>query len=236
MKLLHIYGDVMNLYGEYANVRVLERYLSELGDEVVTDTLSLYEEKDISGYDFYYMGAGTERNQKLALSRLMHYRAALQAACAAGKVMLFTGNACELLGASVTDAEGKTFEALGIGDFTTTEGKTRITGDCLAKLGEDIAVGFINKCSRTDGISTPLFTLLMGYGNTGARGDEGFVKNNCFGTHITGPILAKNPFFLRKLARLLLGDAFSETACDPYMENAYRITLNELTKRLESAK
>ena len=107
VKLLHLYDDVMNLYGEYANVAILARYLTDLGHTVSVDTLSLYEEKDISAYDFYFMGAGTERRQKLALSQLGRYREALQRACDAGKVMLFTGNSFELLGARLQDAEGK---------------------------------------------------------------------------------------------------------------------------------
>ena len=48
-KLLHLYDDVMNLYGEYANVAVLARYLRDLGFQVQVETLSLYETKDISG-------------------------------------------------------------------------------------------------------------------------------------------------------------------------------------------
>lgn len=233
IKLLHLYGDVMNLYGEYANVRILERYLTDLGHEVQTDSLNLYEKKDISGYDFYYMGAGTERNQKSALAQLLHYREVLRSACDSGKVLLFTGNAFALLGKSVTDADGKAYEALGIGEFTTTETKNRITGDCIAKLGDETAVGFINKCSTTQGVETPLFTLTMGYGNCGSGGAEGFVKNHCFGTQITGPILAKNPFFLKKIAGLLLGDAFEDRVTYPYMEKGYQITLNELTKRVD---
>ena len=59
LKLLHIFDDVMNLYGEYANVAVMARYLTDLGHTVTVETLSLYEKKDISGYDLYYMGAGT---------------------------------------------------------------------------------------------------------------------------------------------------------------------------------
>ena len=161
VKLLHLYDDVMNLYGEYANVAVLARYLCDLGHAVSVDTLSLYEEKDISAYDFYYMGAGTERKQKLACSQLVQYREALTNACDAGKVMLFTGNSFELLGARVQDAEGKTFEGLHIAEFVSTEGKRRITGDCLAKFDEtgDTLVGFINKCSRTTWIERKLYTL-----------------------------------------------------------------------------
>ncbi len=237
LKLLHLYDDVMNLYGEYANVSVLARYLSDLGCTVSVDTLSLYEEKDISGYDFYYMGSGTERRQRLALTQLVKYRAALNAACDAGKVMLFTGNSFELLGKKITDADGTEFDGLRLASFETVESKRRITGDCLASFDgfDDVLVGFINKCSRITGVEQPLFRLKMGFGNDADRGAEGFRKNNCFGTHLTGPILVKNPAMLRYIAGLL-GAEHPERVTYPFMEKGYETTATELRKRLEAMK
>lgn len=238
LKLLHIYDDVMNLYGEYANVAVLARYLGDLGHEVVTDTLSLYETRDISDYDFYYMGAGTERKQKLALSKLMNYRDTLHAAYAQGKTLLFTGNAFELLGASVTDAEGQSFECLHFAEFTSVEGKRRITGDCIATLDEtgESVVGFMNKCSKTSGITSPLFSLRMGFGNEAEQGAEGFRAEHCFGTHLSGPVLVKNPAMLHLIAKTLLGAAYSDTVDYEFMDKAFEVTKNELEKRLEALK
>ncbi|MBQ6431759.1 MAG: hypothetical protein IJJ99_07785 [Oscillospiraceae bacterium] len=237
LKLLHLYDDVMNLYGEYANVSVLARYLSDLGCTVSVDTLSLYEEKDISGYDFYYMGSGTERRQRLALTQLVKYRDALNAACDEGRVMLFTGNSFELLGRKITDADGNEFEGLRLASFETVEGKRRIVGDCIAEFDgfDDVLVGFINKCSRISGVEQPLFNLLMGAGNEGDKGAEGFRKNHCFGTHLTGPILVKNPAMLRYIAALL-GAQSPERVTYPFMEKGYETTASELRKRLEAMK
>lgn len=235
-KLLHLYDDAMNLYGEYANVSLLARYLTDLGHSVRVETLSLYEKKDISGYDFYYMGAGTERRQKLVLPQLLQYRETLLEAKRRGAVLLFTGNAFELLGRAVTDAEGKRYDCLGFAGFESNETKRRITGDVIARIGDDRVVGFMNKCGHTTGVKQPLFHVEFGFGNEAQCGDEGWRDGNCFGTHLTGPLLVKNPSMLRRVAKALLGDAFADTVQYPYMQHGYEMTLSELTKRMEALK
>ena len=236
IKLLHLYGDVMNLYGEYANVAILARCLKDLGHFVCVDTLSLYEEKDISDYDFYYMGAGTERKMKLMLPQLLKNRQVLSNACDEGKVLLFTGNACDVLGKSITDAEGLRHEALGIGSFETREAKIRTTGDCIACFDgfPEELVGFINKCSWNTGVDAPLFSLKLGKGNEKNNPLDGFRRNNCLGTHLTGPLLAKNPAMLRYIAALLTKETVPLDVLSPYMIQGYEVTKRELLKRLEA--
>lgn len=237
LKLLHLYDDVMNLYGEYANISLLARFLTDLGHSVSVDTLSLYEQKDISGYDLYFMGAGTERRQKLALSQLYPYRDALKVAIDDNKVVLFTGNSFEMLGAKITDADGKEYEGLHLFDFETVETKRRIVGDCLAKtdLFGDILVGFMNKCSKTTKVEKPFCSVIFGFGNEADKGTEGFRAGNCIGTHLTGPILVKNPAMLRYIAALL-GAENTESVSYPYMEKGYETTASELKKRMEATK
>ena len=52
MKILHLYHDIMNLYGEYANVSALERMLEKSGVKFTTDRLTLFDNADLhrSGY------------------------------------------------------------------------------------------------------------------------------------------------------------------------------------------
>lgn len=235
LKILHIFDDVMNLYGEYANISVLEKYLKDLGHTVKVDKLALYDDKDISDYDFYYMGSGTEKKQKLALTELKKYESVLKNACAEGKTMLFTGNSFELLGAKIIDADGKEYEGLRLSDFITVEGKRRIVGDALAQFESDILVGFINKCSKTSNVEQALFEMKMGFGNEKDKGVEGFVKNHCLGTHLTGPILVKNPSMLRYIARLLVGQIDGSVTYE-YMERSYQTTVAALQKRLNDEK
>ena len=63
MKILHFYPDLMSLYGSYANVAVLRRYLEALGNSVAVETVRPGENADFAGADFVFLGAGTERGQ-----------------------------------------------------------------------------------------------------------------------------------------------------------------------------
>ncbi len=241
VRILHMYNDIMNLYGEYANITLLQRYLSDNGANVITDTLSLYEEKDISGYDFYYMGSGTEKNQKIVLKDIEKYKETLTKASEENKVMLFTGNAFEILGSKITTADGTEFEGLSIGDFETSEGTKRIVGDCLAsaEYSEVYHIGFINKCSVTKGVTTPLFKMKMGFGNEKEGGDEGFVKNNTFGTHLIGPVFVKNLHFLNMTAEKLgceINTQIQSQDIYKYMDKSHYNSVKQLLERIENEK
>lgn len=238
IKLLHLYPEAMSLYGEYANLTLLSRYLTWRGAEVEVKAVGCDEAPDFTGADLIYMGAGTERTQKAALGWLTPYKDALKEA-AEGSLVLFTGNAMELLGDSITDQKGTVYEGLGFGGFATVETDKRVPHDAIAKtdLFPEPVVGFMNKCSHTSGVETPIFeAMTMGMGNEKEGGPEGFRRGNVVGTHITGPVLVKNPAFLAWIAERILenrGETLPVPANKPdwliHAEKAYQVTLEELS-------
>ncbi len=238
LTLLHLYPDSMNLYGEYANLAVLRRHLEALGVSVTVRAVTNEDVPDFAGADLIYMGAGTETAQKAALLALVHHREALKTTAEAGAVLLFTGNAMETLGASVTDAAGKAWPALGLADFTTVETDRRSPVDVVARstLWDSPAVGFMNKCSITRGVTTPLFSSLsLGFGNEAEGGPEGYVSGSVFATHITGPVLVKNPDFTDLIIRRLFAargwSLPPALPVLPHEREAYAVTLRELRGR-----
>lgn len=240
LTILHLFPDLMSLYGEYANVAVLRRRLEALGVEVTVQSCTCEDVPDFSGADLIYMGAGTERRQKMALERLLPHKDGLRAALEAGSALLFTGSAMETLGASVTDAAGKVWTGLGLADFTTVETDRRTPGDVVAvsTLWDAPVVGFMNKCSVTRGIAAPLFEKLpMGFGNDAEHGPEGYVSGDVFATHLTGPVLVKNPDFLDLITRRLFarkGWDCPEALPDlPHQREAYEVTRRELEARIK---
>ena len=242
MKLLFLYYDLMNLYGENGNMRILERHLKDQGQPVQVDCKTLGDEIDFSEYSFLYVGAGTERNQKKALAHLMQYRSAFLQAIESGMVALFTGNACEMLGSSIIDGDGQAFEGIGLLPFTSEEtNEKRYTGDavcvCTSKELLHPLVGFINKCSTIQNIDSPLFQMQLGFGNSNTTDKgEGFRVKNLFGTHLIGPVLSKNPEFTALLVQLLAKQEGFEITPKTYEyeEKAYQVTLQELQKRMQA--
>lgn len=239
IRLLHLYHNLMNLYGEYGNISVLKQHLQDQGletDVVQTDTL---EQTDLEQFDFIYIGSGTEKNQKQALKDLRQHKTQLQAFAEKGKPMLLTGNAFELFGNTITDCGGTVYEGLGFDAFETIEQNTkRLTADVIAHCPflSDPIVGFINKASKTTGVQTHFSNVKMGYGNDNENPAEGWRRQKLIGTHIIGPILVKNPqlldYMVQTIAETKVPDFKFEIKDYPYAKSAYEITYQKLAERL----
>ena len=243
LKLLHFYPDLMSLYGSYANLALLARHLTDLGNRVSVEAVRPGEAISAADADFWFMGAGTERSQQAALEDFVRYAAAARTAAANGTAMLFAGTAMELIGRTVTDADGTVREGIGLGPFVSVQGRRRFVGDVYGKtaLYEPAVVGFMNKCAVISGVKTPLLTsLAMGFGNEREGGAEGFRQNNVLASELTGPILVKNPLLLGAVIAAIYarrGQPLpAEIPAYPYEEQAYAVTAQQLKLRAESSR
>ena len=239
LRLIHFYPDLMSLYGNYANLSVLKRTLEAMGNTVTIQRIVPGQSADISGADFLFMGAGTERAQKAALTDfLLHYGTAVREAAENSTAMLFAGNSMELLGKSITDAEGKQYNGIGLAGFTSVQGKRRIVEDVYGHtdLYPEAIVGFMNKCSVISGVETPLVTsMAMGFGNEAKNAPEGFHRKGVFASQLTGPILVKNPRLLDAVISAIYvhqGEPLpAELPRDDYAEAGYAMTAEQLKQR-----
>ena len=205
MKILHLFHDLMNLYGEYANTLALQKSLSEKGRAAEIEKLSIDDTFDFSDCDLIYIGSGTEKNQKVALEYLRPYTEQLKTALDEGKIILATGNSFEMFGEKITDRNGKEHEGLNFFKFTVTEGAERIVEDVSAEFEENKVIGFINTASRIEGVENPFFVIKQGVGNCESSPNvEGIRQGNFFGTHIIGPLLMRNKCMANWFADLLI--------------------------------
>lgn len=237
MKLYHLFPDLMNLYGDYGNLAALKKALEDAGETAELVPVHPGDAVDFTDADFLYMGPGTEPARNHALALFQPLLTPLRDALLNRRLpALFTGNSWSLLGQSITLASGETVAALGLFDYTTAETLDRYTGDAIAApadetLSNQAVVGFLNRCDTVDGVTTPLFSLQMGKGNDGVSPGEGFYQENCFATHLIGPLLVKNPHLLRFFVTLL------GATPKPLDENshpvlAWQVTLQALRARL----
>ncbi len=232
MKILHLYYDLMNLYGEYGNVVVLNKHLLDQGVKCFVDKKSIGDDIDFKQYDFIYIGSGTEKNEMLALADLKKRINSFKQAIDNGSIVFLTGNAMELLGKKVNNEDG-----LDIVNISTKFSNNRYTGDVILKndkIGE--VVGFINKCSiiKHDE-SIKLFDYVFKDSNLPSDKVEGYHVDNIYGTHVIGPILVKNPNLMKHIVTKLLERENVEYKDIDYKfeDDSYNVTLNALKERIK---
>lgn len=239
VRMIHFYPDLMNLYGSYANVLALKRYLERLGCTVAVEAAAPGGAVDFTRGDFFYMGAGTERSARAAMADFARFSEELKAAAGDGAAMFFAGTAMELLGKSVREADGSSYPAAGLAAFTTEHRKERIAMDVYGhtELFPEAVVGFMNKCGVVTGVETPLLGKVeMGFGNAELCGPEGYHWKNVFASELTGPLLVKNPRMLETVAAAIYarrGQALPvDRPFDTWAEAGYAVTEEQLRKRI----
>lgn len=241
VRIIHFYPRLMDLYGSRANVLALERYLKLLDCGVTVETVVPGGGADLSRGDFFYMGAGTERSARAAMEDFARFSGQLREAAQDGAAMLFAGTAMDLIGRTVQEADGGSYDGLGLAPFVTAHGRRRVVGDVYGHtdLYPEAVVGFMNKCGVVTGVETPLLTGLdLGFGNEKEHGPEGFHWKNVFASQLTGPLLVKNPKLLETVAAAIYARRGKplpvERPADQWAEKAYAVTEEELRIRAQS--
>lgn len=220
VKILHLYHDLLNLYGEYGNIVVLCDALKKSNVDYIVDKLSIGDNFEFDDYDFIYCGSGTESKTELALKDFIKRKDSFMKAFSNNKHILFTGSSILLLGNN------------GISLFNYNVDKTdnRICGDVIFESPDykDI-VGYINTSYKISQNDLAYFKLLKSDITLKDYVGIGFKTNNLMTVNVTGPLLVKNPHLLKDLIIKLGGDSSLELNKHQYM--SYEITLSELQKR-----
>ena len=235
IKLLHLYYDIMNLYGEYGNIKILQKHLEDQGANVIVDKKTINEGINFEEYDFIYIGSGTEKNQEVILEDIKNvHKEGFEKAIESNKIVLLTGNSYEILGKKIAEKE-----ALGILNFETERTGKRITADVIAssKILKNKVVGFVNNMSSIKNNDNPLFEIEFGEGESANSKFEGVTYKNVIGTHLIGPLLIRNPEILKMLVNKICKQKDENFECKEIEyaeeEKAYELVLHELENRKE---
>jgi CobQ-like glutamine amidotransferase family enzyme len=229
IRLVHLYPDLMSVYGDRGNVLALSRRAQWRGIPVELRELSLGDELGPDDVDLMFFGGGQDREQAVVSPDFLRQKAAaVRQAVDAGSALLSVCGGYQLLGSSYTTVDGRELPGAGLFQVHSVPGPRRHIGNVLVETDLDgqrrTLVGFENHSGRTylaPGMQ-PLGRTLVGAGNNGEDGTEGSVYRGAIGCYLHGSLLPKNPW----LADRLLRDALMHRTGQP-------VTLEPLDDRLE---
>lgn len=204
--IAHLYYDLLNLYGECGNVRILKKILEEQNVDVVVKFLTVDDKLNFEDYDFVYMGMGIEDNLKIANKHLKKYKKDIQKYIEDGKYFICTGNSYELFGKEIA-FESETIKTLGIFDYKSKILEERKIMEISAKTDmiDKELIGFMNTGSTNDNEKE---NFLKNINNTDEN--EGIIYKNFIGTYLIGPLLVRNPELLKLIVKKLIKEKDSK--------------------------
>ena len=234
MKIIHLYPDVMNLYGDIGNLTCIKKRLHWRGIECSVTEVPLGTKADFSDADLIFIGSGREEEQKILHADFLENKAdALRSAAQAGTAILAIGGGFELLGKYIVLSDGSRLELAGVLDMHTTGGKSRHTGNYMFSTPFGKVVAFENHSGSThlgEGLES-LGKIELGYGNNG-EGEEGAMWKNVFGSYGHGPLLPKNPALCDEIIRRALSRRHGEVELAPLPDEAEERAHSYMAERL----
>lgn len=248
IKIAHLYYDILNIYGEDGNLKALENALNTINIQYTIDKLTLNDSIDFISYDFVYIGSGTEENLKLAILDIKRYENDLKKYIDKNKVILVTGNAIAIFGKYIKNLDNTKTDCLNIFNYHLKENNTRIVADVMFELTSPRKLlGFFNTkyliVEEMVKNYSSIFNIKKSIGYQFENKSEGITKNNFYATSIIGPIMARNPDFLRFIlsrileeSQIILDDStpaidfnFENKAREEFIKNYYE---NKKSKKL----
>ncbi len=241
LKILHLYHDIMDLYGDKGNMMTLRYRTTSRGIDFDYDTCSIGETKDFWDYDIIFMGGGADKEQMILSEDLLKKRDGLKKALDSGTFFLLICGGYQLFGEYYVNADGEKIRGLSFFGYRTekSERNDRCIGNINIKArldGEEIDVlGFENHGGQTYGADDSAFgEVVFGNGNYYGSKYEGFYNFSALGTNVHGPLLPKNPelsdFIIKKALSKRYGEVELSKLDDSIEHGAKRELLKNLGK------
>lgn len=201
IKLLYLYPDILELYGDFGNIQVLKYRCEQRNIKLIIDEYSIGDDTpDFESYDIVFAGGGADNEQSILSDDLMKHKENIKKAVERGTFFLLICGAYQLFGKYYKGVEGNIIPGLEVFDYYTVSEPDR-TKRCIGNIvtkafinGEETEViGFENHGGQTFDVEEPFGKVLVGNGNKFQDQYEGFFKKNVIATYLHGPLLSKNP-------------------------------------------
>lgn len=227
LRILQLYPDAMNIYGDWGNTLTVARRASWHG---YTPVILEYNVGDAvpEDVDIILGGGGQDSGQVQIIDDLPRIAPVLTQWTSDGMPMLVICGMYQLFGHEFKTVTGSVLTGLGILDVRTEGSQTRLIGNIVTESDEfGTIVGYENHSGKTvlGPGSTPLGRVTLGAGNNGDDQLEGARTANVIGTYLHGSLLPKNPaiadFLIRTAAERRYG-SFTPGELDDSLEQRAR--------------
>ncbi len=210
LRVCHLYGNLMNTYGDNGNLLMLQYRAKKLGYEVETTLISLEEDFNAEDFDIVMFGGGQDFEQTVVAKDLQNKKEALIQYIEDNGVVVAICGGFQLLGRYYVNASGERLNGISAIDVCTNgQFPSRLIGDIEIfneEFGETY-LGYENHIGRTylGKNMKPLGKVVKGFGNNEEDHVEGCHYKNVFCSYFHGPILVRNQH---------LADRIIETAAE----------------------
>lgn len=215
LNIAHLYGNLMNTYGDNGNILMLKYVAEKLNAQVTVDIVSLEDDFDEKHYDIAFFGGGQDYEQTIVAQDLPRKRESLGKFIDEDGVVLAICGGFQLLGQYYIEASGRRIEGLGLmGHYTLNQQNNRYIGDIQIHNEEfnETYYGFENHQGRTflSDDEKPLGKVIYGNGNNKEDQSEGVHYKNVFGSYFHGPILSRNANLAYRLVTTALKNKYGQ--------------------------
>ena len=197
LRICHLYGNLMNTYGDNGNLLMLQHRAKKLGYEVETTLISLEEDFNPEEFDIVMFGGGQDYEQTVVAKDLQNKKDTLIEYIEDDGVVVAICGGFQLLGRYYVNASGERLNGISAMDVCTNgQFPNRLIGDVEIfneEFGETY-LGYENHIGRTylGKNMKPLGKVVKGYGNNEEDHAEGCHYKNVFCSYFHGPILVRN--------------------------------------------
>lgn len=229
IKILYLYPDMLELYGDYGNIQVLKYRIEARGYKAIIDRYSIGDDApNFNDYDIVFAGGGADNEQSILADDLVKYKDNIKEAVNNGVFFLLICGAYQLFGKYYKGVEGNIIPGLEVFDYYTVanpDRKKRCIGNIVIEATlngvETKVIGFENHGGQTFDISNSFGKVLFGNGNKFGDSEEGLFKSNVIATYLHGPLLSKNPELADYIIKYCLDRKYDENVALESMNDEF---------------
>ncbi|MBJ8325413.1 lipid II isoglutaminyl synthase subunit GatD [Streptococcus pacificus] len=215
LKVAHLYGDLLNTYGDNGNILMLKYVGEKLDAKMSFDVVSLGDSFNADDYDIVFFGGGQDYEQAIVAKDLPPKAKEIDRFIQEDKVLLAICGGFQLLGQYYIQANGEKIDGIGVmNHYTLNQKNNRFIGDIKIHNDEfnETYYGFENHQGRTflSDDEKPLGKVVYGHGNNKEDGTEGVHYKNVYGSYFHGPILSRNARLAYRLLTTALKNKYGQ--------------------------